>query len=162
MKRNFWISIFILFVISSCSTDHEGIRQVENSVVGKQSVQIEFASMQSTYEGTSPLSTTLEVENRSGQPFYLPWGMDPGYIFILVDLDSTYRTRFMQQLPTPNTDSHQYLSIAPGEKISSEFTIPAPIEPGRYNLCAEILFIGEAEFGYQNPKVCVPITYKNE
>jgi len=62
--------------------------------------------------------------------------------------------------PTPNADIHQYLSISPGEKISSELTIPFDLEPGEYNICAEVLILGEHEIVNQKPTICVPITYQ--
>ncbi|NOQ96390.1 MAG: hypothetical protein GQ555_07210 [Desulfobacterales bacterium] len=159
MREKLLILIIILLLSCSCSSDPSDIDQVEHILVGNQTIQIKFTSLQSTYFGTSPLSTTMEIENQSDQLIYLPWGLDPGFNLILVDFNSTSRRIFGAQLPTPSADN-SFLSISPEEKMSSEFIIGANVEPGNYNLCAEILVVGANESDYQQERVCVPITYE--
>ena len=66
---------------------------------------------------------------------------------------------FVLDMPTPSIDIHQYPSTAPGEIMSSELTIPLDLKPGKYNICAEILILGDLESENQKPKVCVQIFY---
>lgn len=168
MKRILWISILIVFTIASCNSEPAANYQQETILVGNQSVQLIFSSEQTSFEGTSVLPTKLEIENHSDQPIYLPWGVDPGYNLIIVGLDSTYRTMFAIQLPTPGANINEYYTIKPGDKITTDFPLPAMMEPGRYNICAEILILGdteeneisEAEFDYFKSKICVEIIYK--
>ncbi len=168
MKRIFWISVLVMISITSCSSEPNGNYQQDNIVVGSQSVQLTFSSEQPSYEGTSAIPTNLEIENQSDQPIYLPWGIDPGYNLIIVGLDSTYRTMFAKQPPTPSANINEYYSIKPGAKITTDFTLPVRMEPGRYNVCAEILIFGNseeveiynAELGSLKPKICIKILYK--
>ena len=65
--------------------------------------------------------------------------------------------------PTPEVVITDYLSIQPGEKIFTEFPLPTMPEPGRYNVCAEILLFGNShenqiynvEFSSLKPKICI-------
>jgi len=168
MKRFFWISSLIVLAIASCNSEPNANYQQEIIIVGSQSVQFTFSSKQPSYEGRTALPTKLEIENQSDQPIYLPWGIDPGYNLIIVGLDSTYRTMFAKQPPTPGANISEYYAIKPGEKITTNFSLPALMEPGRYNVCAEILIFGNSEevetynveFGSLKPKICIEIVYK--
>ena len=157
-----------MIFITSCSSEPNGNYQQENIVVGSQSVQLTFSSEQPYYEGTSAIPTNLGIENQSDQLIYLPWGIDPGYNLTVVGLDTTYRTMFAKQPPTPGANDNEFYSIKPGDKITTDFPLPAMMEPGRYNVCAEILIFGnseetetyDAEFGSLKPKICIEISYK--
>ncbi len=168
MKRILWISILIVFTIASCNSEPITNYQQEKIVVGNQSVQLTFSSDQSSYEGTTALPTNLEIENQSDHPIYLPWGIDPGYNLIVVGLDSTSRTMFAKQPQTLDTNINEYSVIKPGDKITTDFPLPAMMAPGRYNVCAEILIFGNSEevetynveFDSLKHKICIEILYK--
>ena len=168
MKRIFWISILLVFSIASCKKAPIENYKQENIVVGSQSMQLTFSSEQPVYEGTTALPTNLVIENKSDQPIYLPWGNDPGYILIIVGLDSTYRTTFGKLPLTPEAKITEYFSIQPGEKITGEFPLHPMPEPGRYSVCAEIFLFGNAadnqmynvEFSSMKPNICIMVVYK--
>ena len=168
MKRILWISVLIVLTIASCINATNENYQQEKIVVGSQSVQFIFSSEQSSFEGTTALHTSLEIENQSDQPIYLPWGIDPGYNLIVVGLDSTYRTMVAKQPPTPDVTNSEYFTIKPGDKITTNFPLPALIEPGRYNICAEILIFGNSEeaeiYNVESNslkhKICIEVVYK--
>lgn len=92
----------------------------------------------------------------------------PDFRLIVVGLDTTYRTMFANQPPTPDANTNEYYSIKPGDKITTDFLLPAVMEPGSYNICAEILIFGnsgeadtyDAEFGSLKTKICMEILYK--
>lgn len=162
MKRIIWISILILFLFTSCRSETNQPVVTKKTSVGNQPIRIDFSFKQVTYEGESALPTYLEIENLSDQPIYLPWGVEPGYTLYVVGIDSDYRTIFSKQLPTPSTNIKDYYSINPGEKIITEFPLPALKESGLYNICAEILILGisdkseiyPAELNSANTKIC--------
>ena len=168
MKRKIWISILILFFTTSCTNELKTYSTQETIYVGSQPIQLISSSGQSVYEGTSALPTNLVIENQSDQPVYLPWGNDPGYNLIIVGIDSTYRTIFGKIPPTPEATGTDYLSIQPGDKVTTNFTLPTMPEPGRYNVCAEIVIIGTADdnqihdVGLSSLKtaICIEILYK--
>jgi len=176
MKRIFCISILVLFFITSCSiepgtspTNEPNSNYTQEIIlVGSQSVQLTFSSQQPFYEGTTALPTSLIIENQSNQPVYLPWGIDMGYNLIISSLDSTYRTIFGKFPPTPEAVITDYLSIQPGDKVTTEFPLPTMPDPGRYSVCAEILLFGNTdenqiynvEFSSLKPKVCIEVLYK--
>lgn len=171
MKRTIRLSIFLIFLLCSCRSTTSKVQQEETVFVGEQQVHITLLSSLAIYEISTPLSITLEIENESNTDIYLPWGKTPGFNTIVVYLDSTRRRVFALDPTITNTDSHQYLSISPGEKESIELTIPFDLEPGRYNICAEIMIFGiseegetyetyDAEFGSLKPKICIEILYK--
>jgi len=168
MKRILWISIIILLSMTSCENELEVNINQETINVGNQSVLLTFSSEQPSYEGTQALPTRLEVENKSDLPIYLPWGKDPGYNLIIVGLDSNYRTVFGKIPPTPELEVAEYLSIPPGDKITADFPLPHMPEPGRYNVCAEILLLGnatgtqvyDAELSSLKTKICIEVLYK--
>ena len=168
MKKIVWISILVIISITSCSSEPNGNYRQENIAVGSQYVQLTFSSEQPSYEGVSAIPTNLEIENQSDQPIYLPWGINPGYNLIVVGLDTKYRTMFAKQPPTPGANISEYYAIKPGDKIATDFLLPALMEPGRYNVCAEILIFGNSEeveiynveFGSLKPKICIEILYK--
>jgi len=163
-----WIFIILVFSIVSCKSEPSVNLTQESVVVGSQSVQITFSSEQPSYSGTIALPTNLVLENQSDQPIYLPWGTDPGFILIIVGLDTTYRTMFGKVPPTPEGVITDYLSIQPGEKLTTEFPLPTMPEPGRYNICAEILLFGHSdeeqiynvEFSSLKPKICIEVLYE--
>lgn len=168
MKRILWISILVLLFITSCANELKENSTQESINVGNQSILLTFSSEQPSYEGIQALSTILEIENKSDQPVYLPWGNEPGYNLIIIGLDSSYRTIFGKLPPTPETDGADYLSIQPGDKITTHFPLPHMPEPGRYNVCAEILLLGisnsnevyDAESGSLKTKICTEVLYK--
>jgi hypothetical protein len=136
--------------------------------VGSQPIRIDFSVEQVNYEIKSALPTYLEIENISDQPIYLPWGVEPGYILHVVGINSDYRISFSTQLPTPSANIHDYYSISPGDKIMTEFALPALKKSGLYNICAETLILGisdkskiySAELNSSNTRICKEITYK--
>lgn len=161
MKKFIWI-ILILSLCFSCVSANEDSVIIEKLTVGKQEILINFTSLKSIYDISSPISTTLKIENKSNLPIYLPWGSDPGYFLIFVSLDSNSRTIFGPQLPTPSTDLSSHQIISPGEVISSNFGAPPNLrEAGNYNLCAEILILGANKSENIKPRVCVPIKYND-
>lgn len=158
MKKFIWI-ILILLLCCSCVSAKDESEIFEIFYVGKQEVGIRFTSLESIYENQSPTSTTLEVENKSELPIYLPWGLDPGYFLIFVSLDSNSRTIFGPQLPTSITDLSSYQIISPGELITSNINGAPYREAGKYNLCAEVLILSENGSDHIKPRICVPIKY---
>ncbi len=158
MKKYVWV-ILILSLCSSCIPSNLESEIIENFNVGEQGVIIHFSSLKSIYEKSSPISITLEIENKSNLPIYLPWGLDPGYVLIVVSLDSSSRTTFGKRLPTPSTDFHAFQIISPGEVISSSLIVPLQKDAGDYNLCAEVLILGENGSDHIKPRICVPIKY---
>jgi hypothetical protein len=68
----------------------------------------------------------------------------PDFRLIVVGLDTTYRTMFANQPPTPGANTNEYYSIKPGDKRTTDFLLPAMMEPGSYNVCAEILIFGNS------------------
>ena len=151
--------MLVLSLFSSCISANDESETIEKFKVGEQGVIIRFTSLKSIYENSSPISTTLEIENKSDLPIYLPWGSDPGYFLIFVSLDSNSRTMLGQHLPTPSSDFHSYQIVSPGEVITSYFNIPLQRDVGDYNLCAEVLILGENGSDHIKPRICVPIKY---
>jgi hypothetical protein len=168
MKRITLISVLILIIATSCTNTPKANYSQETILVGSQSVQLTFSSEQSVYEGTKALPTSLVIDNQSDQPIYLPWGTDPGYNLIIVGLDSTNRTFFGTNPPTQEEDITDYFSIQPGEEVTNGFPLPTMPEPGRYNVCAEIILIGKSngnqtydvEMSSLKPKICIEVLYK--
>lgn len=161
MKKNIWI-ILILCLCSSCVSSNEESKMLEKLNIGNQEIQIRFTSLRSIYENQYPVSTTLEIENKSDLPIYLPWGLAPGYNLIFVSLESNSRSLFAQQLPAPSTDFHSYLTISPGEVGKSELIVAIHRDAGKYNLCAEVLILGENGSDHIEPRICVPITFTGD